>query len=82
MMKQITEALTKRVPFMKKLIMVMTPKQGAFPAGHYYSPIPSKEEVLAWIKSRGTPPARLPGIDLNEKQQRDLSALSPAVRPK
>jgi len=44
-------------------------KQGLFPAGHYYSPIPSEEDVLAYVKSRKTPGNEIPGIRLNEKGQ-------------
>ena len=47
-------------------------KQEAFPAGHYYSPIPSKKDVLSYVRSRTTPPIDLPGINLNEKNQRDV----------
>lgn len=47
-------------------------KQGAYPAGHYHSPIPSKEDVLSYLSSRTTPTSDLPGINLNEKSQREL----------
>lgn len=47
-------------------------KQGAFPAGHYYSPIPSQEDVLTYIKSRDKPGRDLPGIKLNEEKQHEL----------
>jgi predicted O-methyltransferase YrrM len=46
--------------------------QGAFPAGHYYSPIPSNEDVLAYVKSRKPPNSELLGINLNEKGQQAL----------
>ena len=46
--------------------------QGAFPAGHYYSPIPSNEDVLAYIKSRKSPKSELLGVNLNEKGQHAL----------
>jgi len=44
-------------------------KQGIFPAGHYYSPIPSEEEVLEQIKSIKPPGNELPGINLNTQHQ-------------
>ncbi len=44
-------------------------KQGEFPAGHYYSPIPSEEEVLAYIGDKQGKTKELPGIALNEKHQ-------------
>ncbi len=46
--------------------------QGAFPAGHYYSPIPSNEDVLAYIKSRKSPKSELLGVNMNEKGQHAL----------
>ncbi|MFN5962680.1 MAG: class I SAM-dependent methyltransferase [Verrucomicrobiota bacterium] len=47
-------------------------KQGAYPAGHYYSPIPAEEEVLAYVKSGNPPGSELLGIDLNGDAQREL----------
>jgi len=70
-MKQVIKTFIKRVPFIKSLSK-QSRKQGAFPAGHYSSPIPSKEDVLAYIKSRKTPNSDLPGIELNEKGQHEL----------
>src|SRR6185295_13453401 len=46
---------------------------GAFPPGHYYSPIPAKEEVETYISSRPKIAARpLGGIDLNDEVQARL----------
>lgn len=47
-------------------------KQGAFPAGHYYSPIPTEEEVIAYVKSRKMPSSNLIGIEMNERSQYEL----------
>ena len=47
-------------------------KQGAFPAGHYYSPIPAEEDVLAYLKLRTPPTVGLPGMVLNENTQHEL----------
>ena len=47
-------------------------KEGQFAAGHFYSPIPEKDDVLAYLDSRKSPAASLPGIDLNEESQRAL----------
>jgi predicted O-methyltransferase YrrM len=69
-MKQTIKALVKRVPFIKAL-SEQVKKQGMFPAGHYYSPIPSREDVISYVKSRTTPASDLPGINLNEKRQRE-----------
>lgn len=46
--------------------------QGAYPAGHYYSPIPSREEVLTHIKSRKLPSSQLVGIEMNSENQFNL----------
>jgi predicted O-methyltransferase YrrM len=60
----------KRVPFVKDLYDQVS-KQGAYPAGHYYSPIPTREDVLSYVKSRAPATNELLGINLNEKNQRD-----------
>lgn len=70
-MKQTIKALITRVPFIKSLSEKVR-KQGAFPAGHYYSPTPSEEDVLAYLKSRKKPNSDLPGIELNEMSQHEL----------
>lgn len=77
-MKQVIKTFVKRVPFIKNLseqvknLSEQVRKQGAFPAGHYYSPIPSEEDVLAYVKSRKTPNSDLLGIKLNEKSQHEV----------
>ena len=70
-MKQVIKALVKRVPVIKNLSEQLR-KQGAYPAGHYYSPIPSRKDVLAYVESRKKTTSDLPGIDMNEKHQREL----------
>jgi predicted O-methyltransferase YrrM len=69
-MKRVIKALINRVPYIKNLSD--TRKQGAYPAGHYYSPIPEKEDVLAYTKLRKPPNSELPGIELNEQRQHKL----------
>ena len=46
--------------------------QGAFEAGHYYSPIPSRDEVNAYLAAREPAGAGVAGIDLNARGQRQL----------
>jgi hypothetical protein len=70
-MKKIIKRLIDRVPYVKNL-REQVRKQGAYPAGHYYSPIPSEDEVLAYIESRQPPTNDLPGIDLNKQSQFEL----------
>lgn len=43
------------------------------PPGHFYTPIPSLEEIrLREEQIFGTPPRQIPGIDLNEEEQLQL----------
>jgi hypothetical protein len=70
-MKRVFKAFINRAPFIKKLAIKMR-KAGFFPAGHYYSPIPSKEDVLAYAKLRKPPNSELPGIQLNAQIQYEL----------
>jgi predicted O-methyltransferase YrrM len=44
-------------------------RQGAFPAGHYHSPIPDKNEVIAYVASRRQPPMDLPDVRLDKEAQ-------------
>jgi len=44
-------------------------RQGAFPSGHYYSPIPDESEILAYIKARKPSPMELPDVKLNKESQ-------------
>ncbi len=60
-------------PIIKPLLQrTVYSKEGAYPAGHYYSPIPDKEEMLAYINSAKPPPKDLPGIDLKGEAQLKL----------
>ena len=70
-MKKVIKALINRVPYIKNL-SEQERKQGAYPAGHYYSPIPSEEDVLAYVKLRKPPNSELLGIELNEQTQYEL----------
>lgn len=70
-MKQVIKDFVKRVPLIKNLSKRVR-KQGAFPAGHYYSPIPSRADVLSYVKSRTPPTSDLPGINLNTNNQREV----------
>ena len=70
-MKRIVKAVLNRLPYIRKL-REQVKSCGAFPPGHYYSPIPSKEDVLFYIKSRKPPNRDIPGIRMNEEYQREL----------
>jgi hypothetical protein len=43
--------------------------QGAFPAGHYYSPIPSRDDVLIHLSSKSKIENKLPEIDFKKNEQ-------------
>jgi predicted O-methyltransferase YrrM len=68
-MKEALKSLVKSVPLIKKLYTQIE-QEGVYPAGHYYSPIPSKEDVFAYVKTNKPLSCELPGIDLNEEAQR------------
>ncbi|MCX7099117.1 MAG: class I SAM-dependent methyltransferase [Methylococcales bacterium] len=70
-MKQLIKALINRVPYIRNL-SEQEKMQGAFPPGHYYSPIPTKEDVLDYVESRKPPSNEVLGVDLNEQGQRQL----------
>jgi len=56
------------MPYIRDLLRQIE-SQGAFPAGHYYSPIPDKDEVVAYNNSRKPQLEELPGIRINNDQQ-------------
>jgi hypothetical protein len=67
-MKQAIKNLVRKAPIVGKY----WGKQGAYPAGHYYSPIPAKQDVLSYINSRPSPGDELPGLNLNKEGQHEL----------
>ena len=67
-MKRLIKAILRELPYIKSLHRQIE-KQGIYPAGHFCSPIPDKDEVLAYIDSRKPPKDELPGIDLHKEDQ-------------
>jgi hypothetical protein len=75
MIRGLVHRLGKRLPYLKGLVAERDRLRAgrgrqAYPPGHFYSPIPSPEEVrrdapCVWAE----PPRELPGIDLNEAGQ-------------
>ncbi len=56
-------------------------REGAFPAGHYYSPIPDRFEVTRLTASERVFPRELPGIQINAQDQlKLLSSFEPFSR--
>ena len=70
MMKQITNILSY-LPFISGLRSCSN-EQGKFPAGHYYSPIPSKTDVIDNLKKKNATPKIL---DVNLHKDDQLSLL-------
>ena len=70
-MKRLIKALLDKLTYIKQLYRQVQ-KQGRYPAGHYYSPIPDKDEVLAYIDSKKPLLKKLPGVNLNEENQLKL----------
>jgi predicted O-methyltransferase YrrM len=77
-MKRAIKKLLTKAPFFQNLeknirnLEENVRRQGAYPVGHYYSPIPSQEDVLAYLSTRKPPNKELIGINLNEQMQYDL----------
>jgi hypothetical protein len=66
-MNRILEGLIRRT----RLIKRRSEQVGAYPAGHYYSPIPLADDVRTYVKSRQLEGEPL-GIELNEQAQHEL----------
>jgi hypothetical protein len=64
-------SVAERVPYLARLRKEVEDR-GAYPAGHFYSPVPNREEVLARIRSQSTNPVELPNIRLNREKQFEL----------
>jgi predicted O-methyltransferase YrrM len=67
-----TEKLNQRIEKLNQRIETLNQqvkKQGLYPAGHYYSPIPDHDEVIQEIQTRTPLTAELPGIQLNGDNQ-------------
>jgi len=72
-LRQIARSLALRMPPIKKVVEELESYRQIFrfvPAGHFYSPLPSLEEVSRNAGGLfGPPPEALPGIELNEAAQ-------------
>jgi predicted O-methyltransferase YrrM len=77
-MRGLIKYLLERLPLGDKLYKVERTKTtdyteyGAFPPGHYYSPIPSKEEVLAYLESSKKNVKEVLDVNLNKEFQREI----------
>ena len=70
-MRTILRYILDRLPYIDRLCKNIR-DAGLFPAGHYYSPIPKREEIVVRLESMKTDKFELPGIDLNRQSQFEL----------
>jgi hypothetical protein len=70
MLKQSIKGLLNRLPYVSSLWRQVQ-EQGAYPAGHYYSPIPAKGDVIEWIERKDNErlAPTVPGLDLRKHEQ-------------
>lgn len=69
--KKLLEKYIERHPKVQKLISYRK-LQGMFPAGHYYSPIPSKEDINLAIRDVNREVHPISDIDLQDEHQENL----------
>jgi hypothetical protein len=63
-MNRLIRYLLDRVPYVRDL-REQVRLQGAYPAGHYYSPIPSEEDVRTYVAAGRPAGDELPGMRMN-----------------
>ena len=67
-MRQLIKTVLHRLPYIRRL-HEQVKNQGAFPAGHYHSPIPCSDDVVRYFESREPIHRELPDIELNKESQ-------------
>lgn len=70
-MRSLRRWISEAVRYLRDVRMYAR-SEGGFPPGHYLSPVPSPDEVVAYLASRKPPGRRLPAVDLDEEGQRAL----------
>ena len=65
-MKKLIKYILNKTWYMKNLYYKID-QQGFFNAGHYYSPIPSREDIKLLINKNNNSKPKLPDISLNKK---------------
>jgi hypothetical protein len=84
-MRERVKSLLRRVPYIKdvynqyekqdaiiKSLQEQVKKQGFVPPGHFYSIIPSEEDILSYIETRQPLGHELMGIELNKQNHLEL----------
>lgn len=70
-MRGLLSRILDQVPYFLNL-REQVRNHGIYPAGHYYSPIPNHEDVLASLESPNWDNTKLPDITLNKESQYKL----------
>lgn len=67
-MKRLIKPFLEKPQYIRNLYQEIE-KQGAFPAGHYYSPIPDRDDVHEYVELRKPLNLELPDVKLNKERQ-------------
>ena len=70
-MKRLIKPFLEKPQYIQNLYQEIE-KQGAFPAGHYYSPIPDRDDVREYVELRKPLSLELPDVKLNKERQFEL----------
>ena len=70
-MKKLIKYFLNKTWYMKNLNKKIN-QQGFFNAGHYYSPIPHREDIKLYKNKKDSPEAQLPDINLNRENQKKI----------
>ena len=66
------DELWDKLAELNKRIEDLREREGGFPAGHYYSPVPDREDVLAYLKARKARDKNPAGISVDRQGMLDL----------
>ena len=70
-MKELIKSLILKLPYFRSLLEQVK-AQGAYPAGHYYSPIPSPEDILYNVEPSKNELTDLTDINMNKEHQYEI----------
>jgi predicted O-methyltransferase YrrM len=70
-MKKLIKSLILKLPYFRSLLEQVK-AQGAYPAGHYYSPIPSSEDILYNVDPSKNELTDLTDINMNKEHQYEV----------
>ena len=70
-MKNLIKYFLNKTWYLKNLYNKID-QQGFFNAGHYYSPIPHREDIKQLKNKNDSPKPQLPDINLNREKQKKI----------